>query len=332
MNAAGTAPAAEHIVAAARRIAGVAVVTPLLSSPALDAAAGARVLVKAESLQRTGSFKIRGAYNRLASIAPEERGRGVVAASSGNHAQGVAEAARLLGLKATIVMPSDAPRSKVAGALERGAAVVFYDRAREDRAAVAAALREASGAHDAPPFDHADTIAGQGTVGLEICAQARALGTGLDVVLCPASGGGLVAGLALALERESPATRIYAVEPLGFDDHRSSLRSGRRERNTQKSGSLCDALLAEQPGEITFAINRRLLAGALAVTDAEALAAVGFAFRRMKLVLEPGGAVALAAALLGKIDLRGKTVGVIASGGNVDPAVFARAIGGADAR
>lgn len=320
-------PTYADIAAAARRLDGVASITPLLSWSELDARTGARVLVKPENLQRTGSFKIRGAYNRLTQIPEAERHRGVVAASSGNHAQGVAEAARLLGIEATIVMPADAPKTKVEGVRERGGEIVFYDRAREDRAAVTAKLVEERGAHAAPPFDHPEIIAGQGTVGLELAAQAKALDAPLDVVLCPASGGGLVAGIGLALERDSPATEIWAVEPEGFDDHRRSLLSGRHERNARKSGSVCDALMSEQPGVLTFEINRRLLAGAVTVSDAEALAAVAFAFARLKLVLEPGGAVALAAALTGKLDLRGKTVGVIASGGNVEPAVFAKAIG-----
>jgi threonine dehydratase len=320
-------PTYDDILAAAERIRGVAVRTPVLTSPVLDQATGARVLVKAECLQRTGSFKIRGAYNRLAQIPVSERGRGVAAASSGNHAQGVAEAARLLGIKATIVMPADTPAAKLAGVRERGAAIRFYDRAQEDRDAVTAALLEATGAHPAPPFDHPDIIAGQGTAGLELAAQAREMGLALDVVLAPVSGGGLIAGVALALERDSPQTKVYAVEPAGFDDTRRSLLAGERVRNRAQSGSVCDALLAPSPGRITFAINRRLLAGAVTVSDAEALAGAAFALRRMKIVLEPSGATALAAALLGKLDLRGKTVGVIASGGNVDGGLSAKSLG-----
>lgn len=320
-------PTHGDIVRAAKRLQDIAILTPLLRSPVLDAATGARVLVKAENLQRTGSFKIRGAYNRLAQIPESERGRGVVAASSGNHAQGVAEAARLLGMKAAIVMPADAPKAKAAGVRERGGEIVTYDRANEDRAEVTRKLVAARGAREAPPFDHAHTIAGQGTIGLELAAQAKAMGLPLDLVLCPTSGGGLVAGVALALEKDSPQTEIWAVEPAGFDDLQRSLRSGVRERNVEKAGSICDALLSEQPGRLTFPINKRLLSGAVAVSDAEALAAVGFAFRKMRLVLEPSGAVALAAALLGKLDLRGKVVAVIASGGNVEPGLFARAIG-----
>lgn len=320
-------PSYDDIVAAARRLRGVAAKTPLLSSPTLDAATGARVLVKAESLQRTGSFKIRGAFNRLAQIPENERGRGVVAASSGNHAQGVAEAARILGIKATIVMPMDTPAAKLAGVRERGAQIVFYDRASEDRAEVMAKLVEKTGAHSAPPYDHPHIIAGQGTVGRELMRQVRVRDVEIDVLLAPSSGGGLMSGIALALETDSPKTKLYAVEPEGFDDHARSLQSGRVVGNAKKSGSVCDALMASEPGRITFAINKRRLAGGVSVTDAEALAAVGFAFRRIKLVLEPSGAVALAAVLFGKLDLRGKTVAVIASGGNVDAATFAKAIG-----
>ncbi len=319
----------DRVHAARRRLEPVVQRTPLEISRAVSSAVGARTLLKCENLQRTGSFKIRGAYNRLAQIPEAERGRGVVAASSGNHAQGVAEAARLLGIKATIVMPRDTPAVKLAGVRERGAAIRFYDRAREDRAAAMAALVEATGAHAAPPYDHPYTIAGQGTVGLELARQARERGETLDVVLSPASGGGLIAGIALALERESPQTAIYAVEPAGFDDTRWSLRADRPLRNAARAGSVCDALLAEEPGRLTFPINRRRLAGGVAVTDAEALAAMAFAFRRMKLVLEPSGAAALAAALLGKLDLRGRTVAVIASGGNVDAGVLAKALAGA---
>ena len=318
-------PDFDAVIAAAERLRGRAAETPVLTSPVLDAATGARVFLKAENLQYTGSFKFRGAYNRLAQIPEGERGRGVVAQSSGNHAQGVAEAARLLGMRATIVMPEDVPAEKLAGVRERGGRVVFYDRATEDRDTVFAAVAEETGAHVAPPFDHPHTIAGQGTAALEFARQLAARGETLDALLCPVSGGGLIAGVALAFEHESPATEILAVEPAGFDDLRRSLAAGRRVRNAASSGSLCDALLAPTPGALTFAIIQRLLAGGVVVTDAEALAAVAFAYRRMKIVLEPGGAAALAAVLTGKRDLRGKAVGVILSGGNVDAAVFRKA-------
>lgn len=322
-------PTYSSVVDAAARLEGAAVLTPVLSSPVLDAATGARVLIKAENLQRTGSFKFRGAYNRLSRIPKEERAAGVVAASSGNHAQGVAEAARLLGMPATIVMPSDAPQLKVDGVRVRGGTVVSYDRAREDRFAIMAEIAERTGAHPTPPYDHPHVIAGQGAAGREFARQAQEMGAALDVVFCNVGGGGLIAGVALAFEAKSPKTRLYAVEPAGFDDTRRSLLAGARVSNASPSGSIQDALLPQTPGALTFSINKRLLSGGVAVTDAEALVAMAFAHRHLKIVLEPGGAASLAAALLSKIDLRGLTVGVIVTGGNVDPALFARAIGAA---
>jgi threonine dehydratase len=320
------APTFADILAAAERIDGHAYKTPLLQNDALDAAVGGRVFVKAESLQRTGSFKFRGAYNRLSQLDAAERGRGVVAFSSGNHAQGVALAARLLEVKATIVMPADAPALKIEATRGYGAEVVLYDRWRESREAIGARLVEERGAVLVPPFEDPRVIAGQGTAGLEAARQLEALGAAADVALCCTSGGGLVAGVATALAELSPATRVYAVEPEGFDDTARSLAAGHPVTVEPSGTSVCDALLVARPGDLTFSINRRLLAGALAVSDTEALAAVAFAFRHLKLVLEPGGAVALAAALTGKRDLNGRTTLVVATGGNVDPAVFARAL------
>ena len=314
------------IVAAAERIRPEAFETPLLRNDALDAAVRGRVFVKAECLQRTGSFKFRGAYNRLSRLSPEERARGVVAFSSGNHAQGVALAAKLLGVGATIVMPADAPGLKIEATRGYGAEVVLYDRWRESREAIGARLVEERGAVLVPPFEDPDVIAGQGTIGLEAAGQLERYGVKADVALCCTSGGGVVAGLATALAELSPATRVYAVEPVGFDDTAQSLAAGRPVAVEPTRSSVCDALLVPRPGDLTFSINSKLLAGALAVTDEEALAAVAFAFRHLKLVLEPGGAVALAAALTGKVDLAGRTTLVIATGGNVDPAVFAGAI------
>jgi threonine dehydratase len=304
----------------------VAVETPLLSNDALDEAAGGRVLVKAECLQRTGSFKIRGAYNRLSRLSEAERKVGVVAFSSGNHAQGVALAARMLAVPAVIVMPSDAPRMKMEATRGYGAEVVLYDRFTQSREAIAREIAAERGAVVVPSYDDPDIIAGQGTVGIEAARQVKKLGMEADVLLAPASGGGLIAGIGLAFEALSPATRIYAVEPAGFEDHRLSLEAGAPTPNDQSRPSLCDALLAAQPGNLTFAINRRRLAGALAVTDEEALAAMAFAFRHLKIVLEPGGAVALAAVLTRKLDLAGGTAVVVASGGNVDAEVFAKAL------
>ena len=314
------------IDAAAEVLAPVAVRTPLLSSPALDAATGARVFLKPEVLQRTGSFKFRGAFNKLASIPADARRGGVVAFSSGNHAQGVAAAAQLLGVHATIVMPSDAPASKRERTAGYGAEVVLYDRDREDREAIARDLAERSGATLVRPFDDPMVIAGQGTVGREIAEDLAALGIAPDLVVAPASGGGLIAGTALAVKARFPQALAMSAEPEGFDDHARSLVAGRRESNPAGGRTICDALMMSIPGEVTFAINRVLLAGGVAASDAEVGRAVGFAFRELKLVVEPGGAVALAALLAGKLDVRGKTIAIVLSGGNVDADLFSRLI------
>lgn len=324
-----TPPTFADIENAAERLAGHAEVTPLLHSATLDAVAGGRVFIKAEVLQRSGSFKFRGAYNRLCRLTAEQRPAGVVAFSSGNHAQGVAEAARLVSCPALIVMPSDAPAVKVDATRAMGAEIVLYDRFTESREAIAARLARQRGAVLVPSYDDPFIIAGQGTAGLEACRQLEARGVQADVLLCPASGGGLVAGIALAFEALSPATALYAVEPAGFDDHARSLATGERAANAPGARSACDALLASTPGELTFAINRRRLAGALAVTDDEAVSAMRFAFAALKLIVEPGGAVALAALLSGRLTLGGRTAVVVASGGNVDPTLFANAIAGA---
>jgi threonine dehydratase len=321
-------PGIADLRAAAARLAGRAVVTPLLESSLLNERLGARLLVKAESLQRTGSFKFRGALNALLQLAPEQRRAGVVAYSSGNHAQGVAAAAQLLGIPAAIVMPADAPAIKIANTRGYGAEVVLYDRYRESREAIGNRLAAERGASLIPPYDDARVIAGQGTVGLEIAAQAEALRARLDAVIVPVSGGGLIAGCALALAAASPATKVYAAEPEGLDDLRRSLAAGKRVANEGAARSICDALLAPMPGEITFPIHRRLLAGGFAVSDEEVLAAMAAAFAELKLVIEPGGAAALAAALAGKLDIAGKTLAIVASGGNVDRETFIRAIGG----
>ena len=311
---------------AARKLVGVAVRTPVLRSDALDAAAGGRVFVKAECLQRTGSFKIRGAYNRLVRLTEAERPKGVVAFSSGNHAQGVATAAKMLGVPAVIVMPSDAPKMKVEATRGYGAEVVLYDRFTESRETIAARIGEERGAVVVPSYDDFHVIAGQGTVGLEAANQLAEAGVIADVLICPASGGGLLAGIGLAFEALSPQTRLFSAEPAGYDDHRLSLEAGERIALKPSGPSLCDALLAPQPGELTFAINGRRAAGGYAATDEEALAAMAFAFRHLKIVLEPGGAVALAAVLAGKARLDGRTAVVVASGGNVDAEVYARAL------
>jgi threonine dehydratase len=319
-------PTAADVDLAAARLAGVALRTPLISSPVLDALSGGRIFLKAETLQRTGSFKFRGAYNKLSSLADELRGGGVVAYSSGNHAQGVAAAAKLIGVPAVIVMPQDAPRPKRERTAALGAEVVLYDRAREDREAIARGIAEERGAVLVPPYDDPLVIAGQGTVGREIAEEIARLGHELDYVIVNASGGGLAAGIALAVKARAPAAKIYTAEPAAFDDHARSFRSGKRERNPALTGTICDALMAQSPGKLTFEINRVLVGHGVTATEEEVARAVGFAFRELKLVVEPGGAVALAALLAGRLDVAGKTAVVVLSGGNVDPELFARLV------
>lgn len=322
----GKAVTFDDVEAAAHRIAGFAMKTPLLRHPALDERTGATVLVKPESLQRSGSFKFRGAFNCLTLIPEEQRSKGVVACSSGNHAQGVAASAGILGVGATIVMPADAPRIKLERTRAFGAKVITYDRETEDRDQIAAALCAETGATFVHPFNDPAVIAGQGTVGLEMAAQAEDIGHGLDDVLACTGGGGLSSGIALALAHTSPDTRFHTVEPAEFDDYKRSLEAGALLSNTRKSGSICDALLSETPGEIGFSILRQLASEGLTVTDEEVLDAVAFAFRELKLVVEPGGAAALAAVLQGKLPLQGKTVGLVLTGGNIDPDMLARAL------
>jgi threonine dehydratase len=315
-------PTAADVDAAARRLAGIALRTPLVTSPVLDGITGARVFLKAETLQRTGSFKFRGAYNKLSSIPAAARARGVVAFSSGNHAQGVAAAAALLGMPAVIVMPADAPRPKRERTAALGAEVVLYDRAREDRQAIARDIAQRRNATLVPPYDDPLIIAGQGTIGREIVEDLAALALEPDIVVATASGGGLTAGIALAVKARVPRARLYTAEPEGFDDHARSFRSGEREKNAALTGTICDALMAQTPGELTFAITRELVGEGTAVSDAEVGAAVAFAFRELKLVVEPGGAAALAALLAGKIDVKDKVAVAVLSGGNVDPELF----------
>jgi threonine dehydratase len=317
-------PTAADVDLAARRLAGVALRTPLISSPVLDELLGGRVYLKAETLQRTGSFKFRGAYNKMSTIA--DRARGVVAFSSGNHAQGVAAAAKLLGMPAVIVMPTDAPRLKRERTAAMGAEIVTYDRVRDDREAIGREIAQKRGAVLVPPFDDPLIIAGQGTVGREIVEDLAALGLDPDLVIVNASGGGLTAGIALAVKARVPAARLLTAEPDGFDDHARSFRSGRREHNAATTGSICDALMAPSPGEITFEINRALVGDGVTATDAEVGRAIAFAFRELKLVVEPGGAVALAALLAGKVETRNRIVVAVLSGGNIDPELFARLV------
>ncbi|KMW58541.1 Threonine dehydratase, catabolic [Candidatus Rhodobacter oscarellae] len=319
----------EMIEAAAARLDGVARRTPLLSSPFLDEIAGRRVLIKPECLQHTGSFKFRGGYNSVAAIDPETRARGVIAYSSGNHAQGAALGARLHGVPAVIVMPQDAPAIKLANTAALGAEVVTYDRVGgESREAIGEALATERGLTLIRPYDHPEVIAGQGTTGLEIAAQATEHGvTEADVLVC-CGGGGLTSGIALALEAKAPGLKVRPVEPEGFDDVKRSLASGQVVTNNTQTGSLCDAVLTPAPGELTFPIMQRLCGPGMAVTDEDALRAMAEAFNRLKIVAEPGGAVALAAALYHAAEVEGDAVIVVVSGGNVDPAVFQRALAG----
>ncbi|MDP6706723.1 MAG: threonine/serine dehydratase [Alphaproteobacteria bacterium] len=322
-----TLPTIDDVLAAAERISGRAVATPLLEAPALNALVGGRLLVKAEPLQLTGSFKFRGAYNRISRIPEAERPAGVVAYSSGNHAQGVAAAAHLLGVPAVIVMPENAPRAKREGTERWGAEIATYDPGDHDsRETIAAEILRQRGGTLVRPFDDPWIIAGQGTVGLEIAERARSLDLELDAVLVPCGGGGLTAGTATAIKALSPATEVYTVEPEGFDDTARSLAAGSRQRNPDGGASFCDALLAPTPGRLTFAVNAKLVSAGLSVSDVEVGAAMAAAFAHLKLVVEPGGAVALAAALRGKYDCRDKTVAVVTSGGNVDAGTYAEAL------
>ena len=312
-----------EIEAAASRLNGVSVRTPLMRNFELDEIAGGKVVIKPECLQVTGSFKIRGAYNFLSQLSPEQAQCGVVAFSSGNHAQGVAAAGAMLGVKTAIVMPEDAPRAKLENTRRLGGEVIVYDRYTGDREAIAREIAAERGAVVVPSYDHNYIIAGQGTVGLEIAEQSVELGVVPDQVLVNCGGGGLIAGSATALKARLPDVSVHTVEPEDFDDTARSLRSGVRESVDDAARSICDALQAMSPGKLTFAINRQLLGHGLTVSDAEVRAAMRFAFCHLKLVVEPGGAVALAAVLSRKIDTAGKTTAVVLSGGNVDSEVFA---------
>ena len=311
-------PGIQDVEGAALRLRDWLNATPAVESQRLDDRIGRRVLVKAECLQQGGSFKIRGALNRLLCLSQAERSRGVVAFSSGNHAQAVALAGKWLSVPVTIVMPRDAPKIKTEATRRWGAEVVLYDRAREDRERIAARIAEERSAALVPPFDHPDIIAGQGTVGLELAESARARGVELAVVYVPCGGGGLVAGSAMAIKSRFPECRVIAVEPEAYDDTCRSLASGERERVAGHPVSICDGLMAPMPGAITFALNRRQLDGGVSVSDSQVRRAMAYALRHLKLVVEPSGAVALAAALAAApSESRGATA-VVVSGGNVD--------------
>ncbi len=321
-------PSTTDIRSAALGLEGKARVTPLLESQILNERLGGRLLIKPEMLQVTGSFKFRGAYNFISRIPEDQKKHGVVAFSSGNHAQGVAAASKMFGMRSTIIMPEDAPEIKISNTRALGADVVLYNRKKEARENIGRRITEETGATLIRPYDDPLIIAGQGTIGLEVAAQTRAMGIVIDALLSPCGGGGLVAGTALALADESPDTEIYSVEPEDYDDTAMSLIAGERLANFPRKVSFCDALLAPEPGELTFAINSRLLTGGLAVSDDEVGRAMQVAFREFKVVSEPGGAVALAAALSGAYDITGKTAVVVMSGGNVDGAIFAAALQG----
>jgi threonine dehydratase len=324
LNSLAVTPA--DVDAASETIKSYAVRTPLLSSPALDERTGARVFLKPEMLQRTGSFKFRGAFNKISQIPAASRAAGVVAFSSGNHAQGVAAAAQLFAMPATIVMPEDSPKTKIERTMGYGAEVVLYDRDRGDREAIAREICDKRGAVLVPPFDDPKVIAGQGTVGREIADDLTARSAAVDIVAVPASGGGLTAGVAIGIKARFPDATIMTAEPAGFDDHARSFASGRREAHHAEGRTICDALMAPIPGELTFSINMQLVSAGAVVSDAEVGEAMKFAFREFKLVVEPGGAAALAALLAGRLNARGKTVAIVLSGGNVDADLFSKLI------
>jgi len=320
-------PSFADIIAAQARIAPYAVRTPLVESWQLNALTGGRVFLKLETLQRTGSFKFRGACNRLAMIPQSERAKGVVAFSSGNHAQGVAAAAQLFGMPALIVMPSDAPRPKIEGTRAFGAEIVEYDRLGDDREAIAARICAERGAVLVKPFDDAGIIAGQGTTGLEIAEDAARFGVTLNEVLSPCSGGGLVSGLALALKGAGSAARVHSVEPQNFDGMKRSLEAGERVQAPGGKLSIADALMAPIPGVLVFELAKDVLAPGFAVSDAELERAVAFAAQKLKLLIEPGGAAALAALLAGRVEVKGKAVALVLSGGNAEFAQIAEMAG-----
>ncbi|MGB7318124.1 MAG: threonine/serine dehydratase [Planktotalea sp.] len=316
----------EMIRAAYARGQGVVRRTPLLSSPFLDEIAGRKVFVKAECLQHTGSFKFRGGWSALSGMEADKRAKGVIAFSSGNHAQGVALAAKMHGTSSVVIMPEDAPRVKIENTKALGAEVVLYDRGSEDRDVIGAKLSTERGLTLIKPFDDPLVIAGQGTCGLEIAEQAAETGIAQAEVITCCGGGGLTSGISMALEADAPTFNVRTAEPVGFDDVARSLSAGAIQRNNALTGSICDAIITPQPGDLTFPIMKRLCGAGFAVSEDEVLRAMGLAFERLRVVIEPGGAVALAAALFHGNDLTSDTVIVTASGGNVDKAVFARAL------
>jgi threonine dehydratase len=320
------APTLDDIEDAARALKGIAVETPLLENTELNEDLSGRLLMKAETAQRTGSFKFRGAYNRIRQLDDAARGRGVIAYSSGNHAQAVASAVRLVGTRALIVMPGDAPANKMARTRKLGARIITYDRALEAREDVAERIRAERNLVMVPPNEDARVLAGAGTVALELIRQAEALGAALDAVLVPCGGGGLTAATALVFEALSPTTKVLGVEPELFDDTRRSLQAGERLANPKGRTTICDAIMTDMPGELTFSINRERLGGVLTVSDDDVRSAMKLAFDRFKIVIEPGAAAGLAAVLRHKIGIEGETVAIVATGGNVDAASFCAAL------
>ncbi|WP_419904114.1 threonine ammonia-lyase [Kiloniella sp.] len=317
-----SAPDFSDILDARDNLLGKAIRTPLLENADLNRIAGGRVFIKPEVLQHTGSFKFRGAYNFICRLNDEQKQRGLVSYSSGNHAQGVAYAAKLLGAKATIIMPSDAPEIKINNTRGFGAEVILYNRFEDDREAIGNRIMHESGALLIPPYDHPFIIAGQGTCGLEIAEQAKEIGVVLDGVVICCGGGGLTSGAALAIKELSPTTQIYSAEPKGFDDTAKSLLKGHRVSVSPTARSICDAVLTPTPGEMTFSLNSQLVSKGLVVSDEEVRKAVKFAFNTLKLVVEPGGAVALASVLQQRIETKEKAIALTLSGGNVDPSRF----------
>lgn len=321
-------PSFRGVMTAVERLKGRALATPLLENTELNALTGGRVLLKAETLQHCGSFKFRGAYNRLSQLSPEERRRGVLAWSSGNHAQGVARAGKILGVHAVIVMPKDAPAIKAERVRADGAEIVTYDRYTEDREAIGRRIAAERGLALAPSYDDVDIIEGQGTLAAEAVRQAKELGAAFDRFILPCGGGGMTAGCALALEALSPKTETWIAEPEHYDETWASIVSGEKRRADSTKKTLCDAIATPAPGDLTLPVMRRLVRGGATVTDEDVSAAIAFAFKYLKLVVEPGGAAALAAVLTGAVDAKGKTVGVVLSGGNIDPGLFVEILGG----
>jgi threonine dehydratase len=321
-------PTIKDIETAIARLAGYAIRTPVLESKNINAELNCRLLIKAECLQRTGSFKFRGAFNMISTLTNKQKEKGVVAFSSGNHAQGVAAAAKIFGIKATIVMPNDAPQIKITNTKNDGAKIILYKRSDANREEIAFDIVKKTGATLIPPFDALEIMAGQGTLGIEFIEQAKKMGVHLDCLLGPCSGGGMIGGTAIAFEDKSPQTSVYSVEPEGYDDTALSLKADKRVKITPGSNSFCDSLLIKMPGKLTFESNRKLLTGGVVVNQAETANAIKLAFREYKIIVEPGGAVALAAVISKKINPQGKTIGVICSGGNIDEVTFIKILEG----